>query len=70
METLACPCCSFEGTLEEVRAHVVVRADADDRDHLGWLADHGVRIEDDAQRSVSAITEALEIHAYSSGGRT
>lgn len=70
METLPCPCCSFEGTLAEVRAHVVVEADAGDGDHLAWLADRGVRIEDDAQRSVNDITEALKIHAYSSGGKT
>lgn len=68
--TMTCPCCDVEGTLAEVRAHLVVRADAADDAHRDWLADHGVDLGDDRQPSVPAITEALEIHAYSSGGRT
>lgn len=69
VDTLVCPSCSFEGTLDEVRAHIVVQADSADEDHLAWLADHGVAIEDDSQRSVAAIGEALKIHAYRSGGQ-
>lgn len=68
--TLACPCCPFEGTLAEVRGHVVVRADAHDDDHRAWLTAHGVDLADDRQPSVSAITEALELHAYRTGGKT
>lgn len=70
MSTLVCPCCDFAGTLAEVRGHVVVQADVGDEAHRAWLADNGVSLSDDTQPSVSAITEALEIHAYGSGGRT
>lgn len=70
MSTMACPCCAFEGTLAEVRGHVVVQADVGDEAHRAWLADHGVNLADDTQPSVTAITEALEIHAYGSGGQT
>lgn len=68
--TLDCPCCDFEGTLAEVRGHVVVQADVGDEAHQDWLASHGIDIRDDRQSSVRDITEALEIHAYRSGGQT
>lgn len=53
-----CPCCLFAGTLEEVRAHVVVQARIDET-HAAWLDDRGIDLDDDTQASVGAITEAL-----------
>lgn len=53
-----CPTCPFEGTLQEMRAHVTVRARIDDV-HADWLATHDVRLDDDTQASVSELTYIL-----------
>lgn len=69
-ETMGCPCCDLEGTLAEIRAHLVVQADVGEAAHEAWLAEHGIDLADDRQRSVSELTELLEIHVYSGGGKT
>lgn len=65
-----CPCCDFEASLAEMRGHLIVQADTGDEPHREWLAEHGVDLADDRQPSVPAVTEALELHAYRSGGKT
>lgn len=61
-----CPCCLFAGTLEEVRAHLVVQARIDDA-HGSWLDERGIDLDDDTQASVGAITEALARHGQPTG---
>jgi hypothetical protein len=53
-----CPCCLFAGTLQEVRAHVVVQVRIDD-DHATWVAEQGIDLDDDTQASVGELTHAL-----------
>lgn len=53
-----CPVCPFAGTIQEVRAHVVVQARICET-HAGWLDKHGVDLDDDTQASVSDLTVAL-----------
>ena len=53
-----CPVCLFAGTLQEVRAHIIVQARIDDA-HSEWLTGHGIDLDDDTESSVSQLTRAL-----------
>lgn len=53
-----CPVCLFAGTLEEVRAHLVVQGRIDES-HEAWLAEHDIDLDDDTQASTSELTYVL-----------
>jgi hypothetical protein len=53
-----CPACLFAGTMEEVRAHLVVQGRVDDA-HADWLAGHDIDLDDDTQASTSELTYVL-----------